>query len=123
MSKKANNQLEAYIKNEDKAWAEDTDGETRVYLIKDESGKIALFFSIKCGLLIGENLKYKLSEDERQFVELLIEAKKESDETARENYYDAGCSLYGDRVDVLFEIADKRLDSKMEAKATGQVEN
>lgn len=30
VSKKANNQLEAYIRNEDKAWAEDSDGETRV---------------------------------------------------------------------------------------------
>lgn len=45
-SKKANNQLESYIKNEDKAWAEDSDGETRVYVVKDEAGDIALFFSI-----------------------------------------------------------------------------
>lgn len=58
VSKKANNQLEAYIKDEDKAWTEDSDGETRVYLVKDESGEIALFFSIKCGLLVGENPKY-----------------------------------------------------------------
>ena len=33
VSKKANNQLEAYIKNEDRAWAEDSDGETRVYVL------------------------------------------------------------------------------------------
>ncbi len=122
-SKKAKNQLESYIRDEDKAWAEDIDGETRVYLIKDRSGRIALFFSVKCGLLIGENPKYKLTEDERQFVDLLIEAKRESNERAREDYYDAGVSLYSDRVDVLFEIADKRVESKMEAKATGQVEN
>lgn len=44
VSKKARNQLELYITSEDKAWAEDTEGETRVYLIKDESGRIALFF-------------------------------------------------------------------------------
>ena len=30
VSKKANNTLEAYIRDEDKAWAEDLDGETRV---------------------------------------------------------------------------------------------
>ncbi len=60
VSKKAKNQLEHYIQDEDKAWAEDIDGETRVYLIKDKSGKIALFFSVKCGLLIGENIRYKL---------------------------------------------------------------
>lgn len=69
VSKKAKNQLENYIRDEDKAWAEDIDGETRVYLIKDKSGEIALFFSIKCGLLIGENPKYRLTEDEREFVD------------------------------------------------------
>lgn len=123
VSKKAKNKLESYIKDEDKAWAEDIDGETRVYLIKDKSGNIALFFSVKCGLLIGENPKYKLTEDEREFVDILIEAKKEGNEKAREDYYDAGLALYEERVDVLFEIADKRVESKMEAKATGQAEN
>lgn len=123
VSKKENNQLEAYIKDEDKAWAEDIDGETRVYLIKDESGEIALFFSIKCGLLIGENPKYKLSMSEREFVEALLAVKKEKDEKSIENLYEAGCELYEDRVDVLFEIANSRYDSKMETKATGQVEN
>ena len=63
VSKKANNTLEAYIRNEDKAWAEDLDGETRVYLVKDKAGKIALFFSLKCGLLVGENLEEKLSSE------------------------------------------------------------
>lgn len=123
ISKKAKNQLESYIKDEDKAWAEDLDGETRVYLIKDKFGKIALFFSVKCGLLIGENPKYKLTEDEREFVDILIEAKKKNDKKAIENCYDYGLSLYQERVDDLFEIADKRLESKLEAKATGQVEN
>ena len=75
VSKKANNQLEAYLKNEDKAWAEDSDGETRVYVVKDEAGEIALFFSIKCGLLIGENPKYKLDSEERDFVSIILEAK------------------------------------------------
>lgn len=123
ISKKAKNQLEHYIKDEDKAWAEDIDGETRVYLVKDKSDRIALFFSVKCGLLIGENPKYKLTEDEREFVDILMEAKKEGDEKARESYYDAGWSLYGERVDVLFEIADKRAESKKEARVMGQPEN
>lgn len=49
VSKKANNQLETYIKDEDKAWAEDSGGETRVYVVKDESGEIALFFLLNVG--------------------------------------------------------------------------
>ena len=82
-------------------------------MIKDKSGEIALFFSIKCGLLIGENPKYRLTEDEREFVDCLIEAKKEKNEKAIEGYYDAGLSVYNDRVDILFEIADKRIESKL----------
>lgn len=43
-SKKANNSLEAYITDKSKAWAEDSDGEKRVYLIKDNFDNVALFF-------------------------------------------------------------------------------
>ena len=63
VSKKVNNTLETYLRDEDKAWTEDLDGETRVYLVKDKSVSIALFFSVKCGLLVGENLEEKLSEE------------------------------------------------------------
>lgn len=122
VSKKANNQLESYIKNENKAWAEDLDGETRVYLVKDESGEIALFFSIKCGLLIGENPKYKLNLAERDFVNIVFEAKKERDKKALEAYYDYGTREFGERIDILFEVASKRFDAKKEVKTTGQVE-
>jgi len=48
-SQKIKNQLESYIKDESKAWAEDMDGETRVYLIKDQSGQIDLFFLLNVG--------------------------------------------------------------------------
>ena len=72
-TKKENNTLEAYIKDEDKAWKEDLDGETRVYLVKDKSGNIALFFSVKCGLLVGENLEEKLSEEDQDFVNTIID--------------------------------------------------
>lgn len=36
VSKKVNNTLETYLRDEDKAWTEDLDGETRVYLVKDK---------------------------------------------------------------------------------------
>lgn len=44
VSKKANNTLESYIREENMAWTEDLEGETRVYLVKDKSENIALFF-------------------------------------------------------------------------------
>lgn len=49
VSKKANNQLESYLKNEDKAWAEDSEGETKVYVVKDEAEEIAFFFLLNVG--------------------------------------------------------------------------
>ena len=61
VSKKANNSLESYIRDIDKAWTEDLDGETRVYLVKDKSsGDIALFFScpktcLKAQSFLGSN--------------------------------------------------------------------
>lgn len=91
-------------------------------MVKDGSGEIALFFSVKCGLLIGENPKYKLSAEERDFVNYIIDAKKENQEDAINGYYEAGLSLFGERIDVMFEIADRRLSAKNEAKKTGQIE-
>jgi len=123
VSKKGKNTLESYIKDIDKAWAEDCDGETRVYLIKDDSGKIALFFSLKCGLLVGENLDEKLSEDELAFVEAIIDVKKLGDEESEQNLYEAGESLYGEEIDRLFAIANSRMDRKTEATIIGQSQN
>ena len=123
VSKKANNQLESYLKDEDKAWAEDLDGETRVYLVKDKSGNVALFFSVKCGLLVGENLEEKLSDEYQEFVDAVIEVKKSKDENGIQQMYEAGLSMYGDEVERLFEIADHRLDTKTESTEIGQSEN
>lgn len=123
VSQKANNSLESYIKDENKAWTEDLDGETRVYLVKDKSGEIALFFSVKCGLLVGENLDEKLSEEHQDFVDAVIEVKKQKDESGIQQLYEAGNSMYGDEVERLFEIADRRLETKTEATEIGQSEN
>lgn len=54
--------------------------------MKDESDEIALFFSIKCGLLVGENPKYKLNPAEREVVGYIFNAKKENDSKALEGY-------------------------------------
>ena len=123
VSKKENNTLEAYIKDEDKAWKEDLDGETRVYLVKDKSGNIALFFSVKCGLLVGENLEEKLSEEDQDFVNTIIDLIKEKDEMGKRNMYDLGISVYGNEVDRLFEIAEHRFETKTESIEIGQSQN
>lgn len=40
-SKNENDDLQDYLLNEKRAWTEDLDGETRVYLIKDKASNVA----------------------------------------------------------------------------------
>lgn len=105
--------LEGYLKN--KAWEADTEGETKVYLVKDIRGSIALFFSIKCGLLYKRHLYDDLDEEKREFVNMLIDAKLNDDQDTLTSYYSSG--MYSDfERNQLFEIAGKRIELKMEEK-------
>lgn len=45
------------------------------------------------------------------------------DNEALDSYYDYGLDEFGDKIDTLFEIADKRHNAKKESKKTGQVED
>lgn len=123
VSKKANNTLEAYLRDEDKAWTEDLDGETRVYLVKDKSGAIALFFSLKCGLLVGENLEEKLPDEQEGFVDAVIDVLMAKDDISTQKMYEAGMLMYSEDVDRLFEISRRRLENKTESIEIGQSEN
>lgn len=112
--------LQDYLVNTSRAWQEDLDGETRVYLIKDKTGNIACYFSIKCGLIVGDDLNVHLSDDERTILELYVEAKKNGDTEAEENLFAAINSSFPERADELFKIALKKLDRKTEAMEIGQ---
>lgn len=57
----------------EKAWTDDLEGETKVYLIKDDEGFLVAFFSIKCGLLYDSHEYEKLKGDELEFVNLVVE--------------------------------------------------
>ena len=115
-SQRNNNTLGEYLRN--KAWDEDLDGETRIYLVKDSIGCVVLFFSLKCGLLFRKNQYDKLEEDERSFVDMLVKAKQEDDQETINNYYEYGSAEFLD-IDRLFKIADKRIDSKNETRELG----
>lgn len=119
-SKNRNDDLQDYLLSEQRAWAEDLDGETRVYLIKDAAGSIACYFSLKCGLIVGEDLQENLSEDEREIIEPYIDARRDEDKEAEQNLYDAINELFPDRADYLLEIAMRRLERKTEALVIGQ---
>lgn len=103
--------LEAYLK--EKAWEADFEGETRVYLVKDEEGAVALFFSIKCGLLYKKYQYDELDDDKQEFVNLLLDAMQQNDNDTLNNYYQSG--IYADQeMDKLFKIANSRKELKME---------
>lgn len=112
--------LESYLKN--KAWKDDLEGETKVYLVKDENGQIALFFSIKCGLLYDQYGYDKLDESQLEFVNWVIEAKVKDDQRALDGYYACGEFEFND-VDKLFRIADEKIELKMEGKELGDTVN
>ena len=128
ISVQAGDSLESYLKNPVRAWKEDSDGETRVYVIKDKTIKdkstnIACYFSLKCGLLVGDKIEEKLSEEELALLEPYIEAKRKKDKKAEQNMFDAINTFFPDRADALFTIASERLDRKTEALQIGQSEN
>ncbi len=105
--------LEDYLKN--KAWKADLEGETRVYLVKDQNSSIALFFSIKCGLLYKKYQYDDLESDKLDFVNMLVDAMLQKDNDTLSNYYNSG--MYDlKEMEYLFKIASHRIDLKMEDK-------
>lgn len=103
--------LEEYLKN--KAWSDDSKGETRVYLVKDEDDEIVLFFSLKCGLLYKKYIYDKLEKIEKDYVDMIVEAKMKNDVQAVQDYYEIEI-FEDDRRTGLFQIANERFEIKRE---------
>lgn len=124
VSKKVNNSLESYLKHERGAWNEDLSGETRVYLIKDTLGKVAMYFSVKCGMLVGIPEDENLTEDEQAFVESFIQFRIKENQQGLDTTYEAVASIWGyDRADELYALSNRKTDRKTEAKEIGQSEH
>ena len=111
--------LEEYLKEQ--AWEEDKAGENRVYLIKDQTGAVAFYFSLKCGLLVGEPGESRLPEAEREFIHNILVALEASDEQALERYRDLGIRRYGrEQFQDFYKIAEHRSTAKSDAQLFGQ---
>lgn len=109
----AGKNLEGYLKHV--AWRADTEGETRVYLVKDEQGSVALFFSIKCGLLYKKYQYDDLEPDKQEFVKMLMDAIQNRDEDTLNSYSQSG--MYStEEVQELLAIAQTRMDLKLEER-------
>lgn len=106
---------------QEKAWKDDLEGETKVYLIKDDKGFLVAFFSVKCGLLYDSHEYEKLKGDELEFVNLVVEqyemnlSEKGDIIQAYYDYYD---QITGVRKDKLMEIAFQRYDDSEEVRTS-----
>lgn len=78
---------------------------------------------MKCGLLVGENMDEKLSDEHQEFVDAVIEVKRQRNDLAVRQMYEAGNAMYGEEIERLFEIAEHRLETKMESIEIGQSDN
>lgn len=110
----------------DKAWTDDLEGETKTYFIKDESGFLVAFFSVKCGLLYDNHEYEKLKGDELEFVNLLIEQYEmnlEEKNQIIQEYYSYYNQIADERKDQLIKIALQRVDVSEENKTTTDGKN
>lgn len=103
----------------EKAWVDDKEGETKVYLIKDENGFLVAFFSIKCGLLYDSHEYEKLTGDELEFVNLVVQQLEMNLPEKGQNiqcYYEYYEQISDERKDKLIGIAHQRFDDSEEEK-------
>lgn len=85
--------VELFLK--EKAWNASLSGKTKVYLVKYKStGFIRAYFSIKCGMLYAPYVSETIEGEERDFLELLLEAMREENQELLIEYKAAG--LYSD---------------------------
>lgn len=119
-SKNEGDDLERFLKDPERAWKEDKDGELSVYLIKDKDGKIAAYFSIRCGLIIDSEVEDNFSKEENELIALYTKASKEKDEEEKEKLYNCMVNFYGEKADTLVSNALDRLDKKTEKERTNQ---
>lgn len=116
--------LEIFFKS--KAWQEDIDGSTKVYLVKDKSsGVIVFFFALKAGLLYKaiEDDDYILSEKEREIVNLCIEYRLDSSNSFTPDDVFEWYSEDSLDKDKLRKIIEEKVDIKLQAKQDQQTTN
>ena len=111
--------LENKLKNN--GWSETDIGDSSYYLVKDRRSKeIATFFSIKCGLLYEPQHYEKLQSDDRDFVNLLVEAIETNNDEAIANY--KASDLYTlDKFETLYMDAKKLIKAKENKRESGSI--
>lgn len=109
--------LEYFLHND--AWTDDLNGNTKVYLVKeDSSDEILFYFALKAGLLYRsiKDDDFVLTEKEREIVEICVEYYLQSSENITTDkilswYTDESFDNYK-----LAEIIEYKIDVKLQAR-------
>ena len=126
---KHRNDIERYLKT--KAWQDDKDRNTKVFLIKDiEKNEIAYYFSINCGILYREIEVKRFDKNEEQLYQQYLNAtikahrrglsREQQDEAnaelteAYEAFYKS--SMNPDRITELISSAEEKAKDKKERR-------
>lgn len=125
------NVISDYLIN--KAWHDDTEHNTKVFLIRDKNTReIAFYFAINCGILFSDLNIWKMTPEEKkpfdEYVEAMQKLKesnlsKEELEKANDQYNDSMIKMWevvedSDRVSNLLSLAEEKvqiLEEKREA--------
>lgn len=126
----------------DKAWKDDEEHNTKVFLVRDKNTKeIAFYFAINCGILFSDLNIWSMTPEEKKPFDRYVEAiqllkkpnlTKEENEKANEQYSSSMGELWEvvedpDRVSTLLSLAEEKvqiLEEKREAFSdTSEVEH
>lgn len=104
------NTLQQYLQED--AWEDDLNGFTRVYLVKDGFGKIALFFSLRCSAVFTRNefdqQYHILSPDQKEFVDGYSNVLKLGDTDRLLEYQEQLKSVFPDNYSTLLMIGERQ---------------
>lgn len=114
--------MEEYLKKF--AWEDDLAGRTKVYLVKDQDNRIALYYSLRCGLVIDDSSYEKLSKDKRDYVDWMTKSIKDEDSDQMASSYETCAQECGyPEADKLFEISTHRAERKNDKEELEKLEN
>lgn len=111
--------LEEYLKKS--AWVEDNARHTKVYLIKNVKNSIVAYFAIKCGLLYEPRHCDIRTEEEKIFLDSILEAISDANPEDIKKYREAGVATLGyEREDYIFNYAQEQIKFQQEKKTGGE---
>lgn len=94
--------LEVFLK--ETAWNADFKRQTKVYLIRNgETGDIRAYFSIKCGMLYSPYDSDVLEGEDRDFLNMILDAMRECDEKLLTDYAASGLYSHEKYTELYFE--------------------